>query len=166
MGNGGNCTNTETPVDTSPPTTQPQPMRTPMPISMPPVTPQPLSPPPSAQNVTLSKHNSNMSHQGHSQPDDQPSESQTRMSVTNVCHTESESEENTCYEAVAEPLFTWGPHDGHAFGSIITSVYNEVVHWRPNLFLVPFEKVGNSLCAKWLDYSEPSLNAQLSNLLP
>ncbi len=80
--------------------------------------------------------------QGHSQPDDQPGESQTSMSVTNVCHTESESEENTWYEPVAEPLFTWGPHDGHAFGSIITSVYNEVVHWRPNLFLVPFGKVG------------------------
>ena len=42
----------------------------------------------------------------------------------------------------ADPLFTWGPHDGQSFIETVTAAYDEVVHWRPNLFLVPFGNAG------------------------
>lgn len=37
---------------------------------------------------------------------------------------------------------TWGSLDAQAFIDVITQAYAEVVQWRPNLFLVPFGKVG------------------------
>ncbi len=41
-----------------------------------------------------------------------------------------------------DPKFTWGTHDGQSFSTVLTAAYDKVVHWRPNLFLVPFGKTG------------------------
>ena len=44
-----------------------------------------------------------------------------------------------------EPLnFCWGEHSGQAIFDVINSSYEEVIHWKPNLFLVPFGSAGTS----------------------
>ena len=48
------------------------------------------------------------------------------------------------FEPLAEPPFTWGVLDGYAFSDVIKSCYDEIVHWRGNLFKVPSGKIGNS----------------------
>ena len=45
---------------------------------------------------------------------------------------------------LAEPDFQWGKKDGKAFCDLISSAYNEVPHWRRNIFMVPSGKVGKS----------------------
>jgi len=47
---------------------------------------------------------------------------------------------NLCFIAITclqAPYFCWGPYDGQTFIGIITAAYNEVVHWKRNLVLVP-----------------------------
>ena len=48
------------------------------------------------------------------------------------------------FEPLAEPSFTWGVLDGYAFSDVIKSCYDEIVHWRRNLFKVLSGKIGNS----------------------
>ena len=48
------------------------------------------------------------------------------------------------YPQIHEPSFTWGNVDGVTFTHAITCCYNEVVHWKRNVFMVPSGKVGNS----------------------
>ena len=43
---------------------------------------------------------------------------------------------------ITAPNFSWGPVEAQSFSALIAQVYDEVVHWRMNLFLVPFGKVG------------------------
>ena len=40
--------------------------------------------------------------------------------------------------------FRWGEHSGEAILDVINSSYEEVIHWKPNLFLVPFGSAGTS----------------------
>ena len=40
--------------------------------------------------------------------------------------------------------FSWGEHSGKAFYDAINYSYEEVVHWKPNIFLVPFGSAGTS----------------------
>ena len=40
--------------------------------------------------------------------------------------------------------FQWGDISGGQFCEFIVSAYEEVVHWRPNLFMIPFGKAGKS----------------------
>ena len=44
------------------------------------------------------------------------------------------------FSVMAEPNFTWGTLDGSTFCSTICAAYNEVVHWKRNLFSVPHGK--------------------------
>ena len=44
---------------------------------------------------------------------------------------------------MSSPTFTWGSLDAQAFIAAISRAYDEVIHWRPNLFLVPFGNVGS-----------------------
>ena len=44
---------------------------------------------------------------------------------------------------MSSPTFTWGSLDAQAFIAAISQAYDEVIHWRPNLFLVPFGNVGS-----------------------
>ena len=45
---------------------------------------------------------------------------------------------------MAEPTFVWNDVDGVSFSSLVKSCYDVVVHWRRNVFKVPFGKVGAS----------------------
>lgn len=48
-----------------------------------------------------------------------------------------------------QPLsFRWGEHTGQAVFDAVNSIYDEVVHWKPNLFLVPFGTAGTTLCRR------------------
>ncbi len=49
---------------------------------------------------------------------------------------------------VSEPLFSWGSIDSSKFIAEIKEAYNEVVHWKMNLFLVPFEAAGKCFVAE------------------
>ena len=46
------------------------------------------------------------------------------------------------YPQVHESSFTWGNVDGNMFTHLITCCYNEVVHWKRNLFKIPSGKAG------------------------
>ena len=41
---------------------------------------------------------------------------------------------------MADPVFTWGEYDSGHFSDTINAAYAEVVHWKLNLFKVPFGK--------------------------
>ena len=44
-----------------------------------------------------------------------------------------------------QPLnFLWGPISGQDAFDAINSIYEEAIHWKPNLFLVPFGSAGTS----------------------
>ena len=45
---------------------------------------------------------------------------------------------------MAEPTFVWNDVDGVSFSFLVKSCYDVVVHWRRNVFKVPFGKVGAS----------------------
>ena len=61
--------------------------------------------------------------------------------------TESSPELPNCMP-VADPMFTWGCHESTTFITSLNVAYNEVVHWRPNLFRVPYGKVGKSFVSE------------------
>ena len=48
------------------------------------------------------------------------------------------------YSSMADPFFVWGSLDGPSFSSLIRSCYDEVVHWRRNIFKIPSGKAGTS----------------------
>ena len=48
------------------------------------------------------------------------------------------------FTPMADPTFVWGPHDSESFIHSLNVTYAEAVHWKPNLFKVPYENVGKS----------------------
>ena len=42
------------------------------------------------------------------------------------------------------PNFFWGPHEGVEFCTLVDMAYEEVVHWRRNIFQVPSGSAGKS----------------------
>ena len=44
--------------------------------------------------------------------------------------------------------FRWGPHEGDEFYSIISNIYEEVIHWRWNVFLVPSGSTGKAFVSE------------------
>ena len=61
--------------------------------------------------------------------------------------TESSPELPNCMPIV-DPTFTWGCHESTTFITSLNAAYNEVVHWRPNLFRVPYGKAGKSFVSE------------------
>ena len=47
------------------------------------------------------------------------------------------------YPPLSPPSFLWGDVPGSEFVSKVCSIYDEVIHWRRNLFSVPVGKAGN-----------------------
>ena len=43
---------------------------------------------------------------------------------------------------IADPSFSWGTFDSETLIAHVSDAYDEVVHWKMNLFLVPFGSVG------------------------
>ena len=48
----------------------------------------------------------------------------------------------------ADPIFKWGPLDALSFIAVIEKAYDEVVHWKMNLFPVPFGKAGKQFVSE------------------
>ena len=48
------------------------------------------------------------------------------------------------FRSMSEPSFMWGNMEGTDFVQQISLAYDTVVHWRRNLLLVPFGKVGRA----------------------
>ena len=46
--------------------------------------------------------------------------------------------------ATSPPNFRWGDRDGDSFTALLDKVYEETVHWRPNVFEVPRGKIGSA----------------------
>ena len=44
-----------------------------------------------------------------------------------------------------EPIFSQGDVDGGTFCCALNGVYNEIVHWKRNLFKIPTGKAGTAL---------------------
>ena len=42
------------------------------------------------------------------------------------------------------PLFYWGSREGGAIVRDINSAYEEVIHWKRNIFLIPFGSIGKA----------------------
>ena len=43
-----------------------------------------------------------------------------------------------------EPDFQWGLQDGNAFCDMINEAYDEIIHWKCNIFLLPSGSAGKS----------------------
>ena len=50
--------------------------------------------------------------------------------------------------ALQPPNFSWGPYQGEAFSEIINTAYDEVVHWRRNIFQVPSGSSGKAFASE------------------
>ena len=48
------------------------------------------------------------------------------------------------FTPMAVPTFNWGPLSVEAFTASLNSAYSEIVHWRPNLFIVPYGNIGKT----------------------
>ena len=46
------------------------------------------------------------------------------------------------YSSSSEPIFSWGDVDGETFRCALNGTYDEIVHWKRNLFKVPSGKAG------------------------
>ena len=57
---------------------------------------------------------------------------------------ESVSLELPDFRPVADATFSWGSSDSANFINSLNDVYDEIVHWKPNLFKVPYGKAGKS----------------------
>ena len=49
---------------------------------------------------------------------------------------------------IADPSFNWGPLDAQSFIDLIDKAYNDVVHWKLNLFHVPFGRAGKQFVSE------------------
>ena len=56
------------------------------------------------------------------------------------CHTEPPA--LPTFEMLGPPNFIWGELDGTTFTRLIDKAYNEIIHWRRNLFKIPHGKAG------------------------
>ena len=48
------------------------------------------------------------------------------------------------FTPMAVASFNWGPLNAEAFTGSLNSAYSEIVHWRPNLFTVPYGNIGKT----------------------
>ena len=49
---------------------------------------------------------------------------------------------------MADPVFTWGELDSTQFTDILNAAFAEAVHWKTNLFKVPYGKAGKSFVSE------------------
>ena len=49
---------------------------------------------------------------------------------------------------IADPSFNWGPLDAQSFIDLIDKAFNDVVHWKLNLFHVPFGRAGKQFVSE------------------
>ena len=82
-----------------------------------------------------------------------------------------DDEPRTCdlpdFDSAAEPTFRWGRLDGKDFAHTVHCAYNEIVHWRRNVFMVPSGKTGKAFIKELTSLlaSQHMHRAQLLNRL-
>ena len=52
------------------------------------------------------------------------------------------------FSPMQDPTFVWGNCDGNTVCSHLNTCYNEVIHWKRNLFKVPLGKIGDSFVSE------------------
>ena len=76
----------------------------------------------------------------------QPSEPDAFLSALNALCEENDASSDVPglpqFTPLANPVFTWGELDAATFTNSLNSVYAEAIHWRKNLFRVPYGRVG------------------------
>ena len=132
----GQCSNhsitTSQPTGTSSLPTQPPPIIQPAAtlIPLPTTIPAPVSP---GQTVSIP---SILSQSSLDEP--QSSNGERLTSIPNV----------PAITPMANPTFAWGVHDSATVMTTISSVYNEAVQWRRNIFPVPYGNAGKSFVSE------------------
>ena len=68
------------------------------------------------------------------------------VSPPHLCHTDAAENELMLPQAtpLADPTFTWSEYDSIYFTNNLNAAFAEAVHWKMNLFKVPYGKVGKS----------------------
>ena len=66
------------------------------------------------------------------------------LSTNGVATPSSSAVQLPSYCILSAPSFMWSDVEGADFVQRISSAYDTVVHWKRNLFLVPFGKVGKA----------------------
>ena len=66
------------------------------------------------------------------------------LSTSGSAAPDSSAAQLPSYRGLSAPSFMWGDVEGIDFVQRISSAYDAVVHWRHNLFLVPFGMVGKA----------------------
>ena len=67
----------------------------------------------------------------------------TPNSLTNSDHPELPP-----FEPLSEPVFSWGEYSSSQFCDALDSVYMEAIHWKINLFKVPYGKAGKAFVSE------------------
>ena len=52
------------------------------------------------------------------------------------------------FTPMADPVFTWGELDSTQFTDNLNAAFAEAVHWKMNLFKVPYGKAGKSFVSE------------------
>ena len=68
----------------------------------------------------------------------------TQGTSTNAARDATPAIAGTSPDPLSTPKFTWGTFSGPEMANAITKTYDEIIHWRHNLFLVPSGNTGNS----------------------
>ena len=56
----------------------------------------------------------------------------------------SSEPEGPRHHALLPPDFLWGEKTGEGFSQLVSSAYEEVVHWRHNIFFIPSRRAGKA----------------------
>ena len=89
-------------------------------------------------------------------PDRQPSNAYDGEDSHSPCPSAEQLPSNDSHHSIADtpwpvpplqpPDFSWGPYQGADFCTLIDTAYEEVVHWRRNIFQVPSGSAGKAFC--------------------
>ena len=66
------------------------------------------------------------------------------ISFEHVIDDETRTRDLPDFDSAAEPTFRWGRLDGRDFAHTVHCAYNEIVHWKRNVFMVPSGKIGKA----------------------
>ena len=66
------------------------------------------------------------------------------ISFEHVIDDEPRTRDLPDFDSAAEPTFRWGRLDGRDFAHTVHCAYNEIVHWKRNVFMVPSGKIGKA----------------------
>ena len=56
------------------------------------------------------------------------------------------------FTPIVDPVFSWGEHEATQFIALLNTTYAEAIHWKINLFKIPYGAIGKSFVSElaWL----------------